>query len=161
MTVSKPIDQRSVGRQIVALLGFLLLTFAAPAAGVWTTSPEWYQQLARPTWSPPPGIFGPVWTALYLLMAVAAWLVWRRGGWARQRRPLTLYVVLNAAWTPVFFGLRQPGFALAIIILLWLAILATVIAFGRVQKWAMTLLLPYLAWVSFATALNFAIWRLN
>ncbi len=81
-----------------------------------------------------------------------------------QRQPLSLYIVqlaLNAAWTPIFFGLRQPGFALGVIILLWVAILATVIAFGRVQKWAMTLLLPYLAWVSFATALNFAIWRLN
>lgn len=147
-----------------ALAGWLILTFLAPAAGTWLTSPEWYGQLAKPSWSPPAWVFGPVWTTLYVLMAMAAWLVWREGGWTRQRRALAFYcgqLVLNAAWTPLFFGLRQPGLAFAEIVLLWLAILATVLAFAKVRVLAAWLLAPYLAWVSFAAALNFAIWRMN
>src|SRR6185436_17188539 len=95
----------------LSLLGWLLLTFLAPAAGTWLTSPEWYGTLAKPSWAPPAWLFGPVWTVLYILMAIAAWLIWRQGGWARERSPLTLYCVqlaLNAAWTPIFFGLRLP-----------------------------------------------------
>jgi tryptophan-rich sensory protein len=98
------------------------------------------------------------------MMAVAAWLVWRRGGFAAQGRPLAVFLVqlgLNAAWTPLFFGLRRPDLALAEIVLLWLAIAATLAAFGRVNRAAAWLLAPYLAWVSFATALNYALWRLN
>ena len=151
-------------RPLLALLGWLVLTFLAPAAGTWLTSPAWYGSLVKPSWSPPAWLFGPVWTLLYLLMAVAAWLVWREGGWTKQRRPLALYcaqLVLNAAWTPLFFGLRQPGLALAGIALLWCAILATLLTFAPVQKLAAWLLAPYLAWVSFATALNFSLWRLN
>ena len=98
------------------------------------------------------------------MMAVAAWLVWRRGGFARQGRALTFFLVqlaLNAAWTPLFFGLQRPGFAFAEIALLWLAIAATIYAFRPVSRVAMWLLVPYLAWVSFAAALNFTLWRLN
>jgi translocator protein len=97
-------------------------------------------------------------------MALAAWLVWRRGGFAAQRRPLVIFLVqlaLNAAWTPLFFGLHWPGAAFAEIILLWLAIAATVAAFARVSRLAAWLLVPYLAWVGFAAALNFTIWHLN
>jgi tryptophan-rich sensory protein len=151
-------------RSLFALAGWLLLTFLAPAAGAWTTSPTWYSALVKPSWSPPGWLFGPVWTLLYVLMGVAAWLVWREGGWARQRRPLTLYVVqlvLNAAWTPIFFGLRQPGWALLEIVLLWAAILATLISFKPARPLAPWLLAPYLAWVSFAAFLNFTLWRLN
>ncbi len=151
-------------RSLLAFIGWLLLTFLAPAAGTWMTSPEWYAALNKPAWSPPAWLFGPVWTLLYVLMAVAAWLVWREGGWAKQRRALTLYcvqLVLNAAWTPLFFGLRQPGWALLEIILLWVAILATLLAFKPVRPLAAWLLAPYLAWVSFATVLNFTLWRLN
>lgn len=125
---------------------------------------EWYATLRKPSWNPPAWVFGPVWTALYTMMAVAAWLVWRRGGWAAQRRPLALFLVqlaLNAGWTPLFFGLKSPGLALAEIGLLWLAIVGTLIAFARVSRAAAWLLAPYLAWVSFAAALNFALWRLN
>ena len=149
---------------IVALTVSLVLTFLAPAAGAWTTSPDWYSTLAKPSWSPPAWVFGPVWTVLYALMAVSAWLVWREGGWARQRRPLMLYLVqliLNAAWTPLFFGLRQPGLAFAEIVLLWLAILITLLAFMRARPLAAWLFAPYLAWVSFAAVLNFTLWRLN
>jgi tryptophan-rich sensory protein len=105
-----------------------------------------------------------VWTALYAMMAVAAWRVWRRGGLAAQRRPLALFLgqlALNAAWTPLFFGLHRPGLAFAEMLLLWLAIAATLAAFRRVNRAAAWLLAPYLAWVSFAAVLNFTLWRLN
>jgi tryptophan-rich sensory protein len=142
----------------------LLVTYAAAAFGSLFMPGEWYAQLTKPAWNPPNWIFGPVWTALYTMMAVAAWLVWRRGGFAAQRQPLTLFLVqllLNAAWSPLFFGLHNPGLALAEILLLWLAILGTLIAFWKVQRFAGVMLLPYLAWVSFATALNFSLWQLN
>ncbi len=115
-------------------------------------------------WNPPGWVFGPVWTALYAMMAVAAWMVWRRGGFGMQRFPLVLFVTqlaLNALWTPLFFGLHRPDLALVDIALLWLAIVSTVATFTRVHRGAAALLVPYLAWVSFATFLNLTIWRLN
>ena len=114
--------------------------------------------------NPPSWVFGPVWTLLYCMMAVAAWLVWRRGGWPAQKKPLGLYLVqwaLNALWTPLFFGLQRPGLALADIVALDVVALATLISFWRVKRAAGLLLTPYALWVAFATALNFAIWRLN
>ena len=148
-----------------ALAGFFVITFCAPALSAFFGMPDdWYATLAKPPWNPPSWVFGPVWTLLYTLMAVAAWLVWRRGGFAVQRGPLICYLVqlaLNAAWTPLFFGLHQPGWALADILLLWLALTATLAAFWRVHRAASWLLVPYLAWVSFASALNFELWRLN
>lgn len=153
-------------RSFLALIGWLGVTFLAPLCGTLAVADAgaYYASLTRPEWSPPGWIFGPVWTALYSLMAVAAWLVWRRGGWREQRFALSLYLfqlVLNAFWTPLFFGLRRPDFALAEIIFLWCAIAATLIAFSKKQRLAASLLAPYLAWVSFATALNFQLWRLN
>ncbi|MEN3943104.1 TspO/MBR family protein [Prosthecobacter sp. SYSU 5D2] len=148
----------------LALLGFLVITFCAPALGAFTLPGEWYAGLNKPSWNPPSWVFGPAWTLLYTLMAVAAWLVWKQGGWTRQRRPLTLYFIqlaLNAAWTPVFFGAHQMGAALAVIIALWLAILLTLINFWRVRLSSGLLLVPYLAWVTFATTLNFTLWRMN
>jgi benzodiazapine receptor len=125
---------------------------------------EWYAGLKKPAWNPPGWIFGPVWTMLYTMMAVAAWLVWRRGGFAAQRRPLTLFLLqlaLNAAWSPLFFGLHHPGLAFIDLLLLWFALLGTIVAFWKARAFAGALLIPYLAWVTFAGALNFAIWRLN
>jgi tryptophan-rich sensory protein len=154
----------SQGKSILGLIGWLLLCFSASAMGVLFMPGEWYSALNKPAWNPPGWIFGPVWTALYAMMAVAAWLVWRRGGFAVQRRPLGLFLAqlaLNALWTPLFFGLRQPGVAFAEIILLWLGILATLLAFRSVSRTATWLLVPYLAWVSFATALNGTLWMLN
>ena len=147
-----------------ALVGWLVLCFSAASLGAFFMPGEWYATLKKPSWNPPAWIFGPVWSALYTMMAVAAWLVWKRGGFAAQRRPLALFLtqlVLNAAWTPLFFGLHWPGIALAEITLLWLAIAATLAAFHHVSRPAAWLLAPYLAWVSFAAALNFALWRLN
>jgi tryptophan-rich sensory protein len=144
-----------------ALIGFLVLTFLAPAAGVGAMPGEWYRSLAKPSWTPPPWLFGPAWTFLYVSMAVAAWGVWRKVGWSAPVRWWLLQLILNAVWTPLFFGLRQPGLAFTEIILLWLAIAVTLVKFFKTVRWAGVLMVPYLAWVTFASALNFAIWRMN
>lgn len=152
------------GRGLLALAGWVLLCFAAASLGGLFGLGEWYDSLKKPPWNPPGWIFGPVWTALYTMMAVAAWLVSRQGGWGKQRKPLLVFLtqlVLNALWTPLFFGLQRPGLAFAEIVLLWLAIAATIAAFRPVSRAAMLLLVPYWAWVSFAAALNFTLWRLN
>jgi tryptophan-rich sensory protein len=161
--VSKPAPT-GPARALAALGGWLLLCFLAAAAGSPFAAGPYYAQLSKPAWSPPGGVFGPVWTLLYTLMAVAAWRVARRGGWTAPGRPLAwflLQLALNAAWTPVFFGLRAPGPALAVILLLLAAVAATLARFARVDRPAAALLAPYLAWVAFAAALNFALWRLN
>ena len=127
---------------------------------------DWYASLAKPAWTPPTWVFGPAWTILYAMMAVAAWRLWRRLG-ARpreSRRALVLFAVqlaLNLSWTPVFFGMQRPDLALVVILFLWVAIAATIVAAWKACKTAAALLVPYLAWVTFATALNADIWRLN
>ena len=149
---------------LAGLAGWLAVTFAAAWAGARFMPGEWYAALAKPWWNPPNWIFGPVWTVLYVLMAVAAWLVWRQAGFAGAGPALGLFLVqlaLNALWSYLFFGLHRIDWALADILALWAAILAVLILFWRVQATAGALLLPYLAWVSFATVLNFALWRLN
>lgn len=146
---------------MLALIGFVIVTFCAPAVGVTAAPGTWYASLNKPTWNPPAWIFGPVWSLLYLLMATAAWMVWTRDGW---KLPLGLYfvqLVLNAAWTPIFFGAHELGWALVEIIALWLAILITLFSFLRVSAMAALMLVPYLAWVSFAAFLNFTLWRMN
>jgi tryptophan-rich sensory protein len=158
---------RSRARSGVALVGFLALCFAAAGLGGLATSrglAGWYPSLRKPSWTPPDRVFGPVWTALYASMAVAAWLVWRARGLAGARVPLGLFALqlgLNVAWSVLFFALRSPGLAFGEVVLLWWAILATLLAFGRSSRAAAALMVPYLLWVTFASALNFAIWRLN
>jgi translocator protein len=154
----------SRGRDALALVGWLALTFSAAASGVLVSSGGWYAGLIKPSWNPPNWVFGPAWTLLYTMMAVAAWLVWQRGGWKAQRQALGLYLLqwaLNALWTPLFFGLQRPGLALVEIAALWLTVLATLVAFWHAKRFAGLLLVPYALWVSFAAALNFTIWRLN
>ena len=154
----------SARRSLAALAGWLLLTYSASATSVFVSTDDWYAGRAKPVWNPPGWIFGPVWTVLYALMAVAAWRVWRHGGWARQKKALGLFLLqwaLNALWTPLFFGLHRPGWALAEILVLLAAILATLRAFWRVDRPAGLLLLPYAAWVVFALVLNWTIWRIN
>jgi len=151
-------------RRWAGLAAWLAVSFVPAWFGTQFTSPEWYQQLNQPGWAPPPALFGPVWTVLYALMGTAAWLVWLEGGFARASLPLSLFLVQlvpNAAWSWLFFGLRRMDLALIDIALLWLLIVATIVAFGKVRKLAGLMLLPYLAWVSFATALNLALLRLN
>jgi len=157
----------SKGRQALGLVVALAVTFAAAGIGSVFTSQSvdtWYQEIAKPSWTPPGWLFGPVWTALYTLMAVAAWLVWRQGGWGGARLALGLYagqLVLNAAWSALFFGARMPGLAFVELVVLWLAIVATTVAFFRKSVPAGVLLLPYLAWTTFAGVLNFTLWRMN
>jgi tryptophan-rich sensory protein len=154
----------STSRQALALLGWLALCFAASGSAVFIAPGGWYAGLNKPSWNPPAWLFGPVWSLLYVMMAVAAWLVWRQGGWRSQGRALGWFLLqwlLNALWTPLFFGLHRPGLAFAEMLLLWLALAATVRAFWQVRPAAGVLLVPYLAWVSFAALLNFTLWRLN
>jgi len=148
----------------VGLAGWLLLCFSAALVGGLFMPGEWYAQLRKPSWNPPNWIFGPVWTALYALMAVAGWQVWRLARGEARTLALALFLgqlVLNAAWSPLFFGLRAPGLAFAEIIMLWIAILGTIRAFWPLHRLAAALLFPYLAWVTFAGFLNFTLWRLN
>lgn len=154
----------STFRSSCALAGWLALCFAAGGAASFISIDGWYGALNKPSWNPPAWLFGPVWTLLYAMMGVAAWLVWLVGGWKVQKRILALFLVqwgLNALWTPIFFGMHRIGLALLEISLLWLALSLTVIAFWRVRRDAGALLVPYLAWVSFAAVLNFTLWRLN
>jgi benzodiazapine receptor len=126
---------------------------------------SWYPTLAKPAFTPPGWVFGPVWTVLYLLMGTAAFLVWQKGGRSQVARIslgwFLVQLVLNALWTPVFFGLHRIGWALVVIVSLWTSLVATICSFFRVSLAAALLLVPYLLWVSFATVLNAAIWRLN
>jgi len=148
-------------RSGLVLAGFIVITFCAPLLSIGSVPGEWYAALIKPEWNPPAWVFGPAWTLLYTLMAVAAWLVWRRVGFSR---PLAFYfvqLVLNAVWTPIFFGAHQLGWALAEIVVLWSAILLTLLSFRCVSPAAGWLFVPYLAWVSFATFLNLTLWRLN
>jgi tryptophan-rich sensory protein len=148
----------------IVLAILIALCFGIAGLGGLATNPNipnWYAGLAKPSWTPPGWIFGPVWSLLYLCMAIAAWLVWRRGN---AKVPMVLFGVqltLNAAWSWLFFGLHSPFAAFVDVVLLWLAIAATTVVFWRRSTPAGLLFLPYLAWVSFASVLNFAIWRLN
>lgn len=155
-------------RPLVALCISLGLCLTAGALGAAFTTPEiagWYAALAKPSFNPPSWLFGPVWTTLYLLMGLAAFLVWNRGGdLAEVRRALILFIVqlvLNVLWSLVFFRMHSPLAGLIVLILLWLGILFTLLSFRRLSGPAAWLLAPYLAWVTFAGVLNMAIWHLN
>lgn len=146
------------------LLPWALLPLLAALGGAAFPPDAWFAALAKPAWQPPNWLFGPVWTTLYLMMGVAAGLVWLRGPSPAVRAALIAFGVqlaLNALWTPVFFGVHALGGALVVIVALWLAIAWTIARFWRVHRVAAALLLPYLAWVSFASVLNAAIWQLN
>lgn len=164
MILPVPSQMPGRGRAIAGAAVSLLLVTAVAVFGSRFMPGAWYAALAKPSWTPPGWVFGPVWTTLYLLMAWAAWLVWRRGGEAGGRPALACYgvqLVLNALWSWIFFGRHAIGAALADLALLWLAILATLLLFWRVRRLAGLLLVPYLAWVTMAGFLNHAVWRLN
>jgi translocator protein len=151
-------------QSILGAIGWLGITFSAAWLGSRFLPDEWYKNLEKPHWNPPNWIFAPVWSVLYLLMAMAAWLVWKQFGLMSALGPLGLFIVqlgLNAAWTWTFFGLHRPNVALGEITVLWLAILMTIILFWRLVPLSGIVMLPYLAWTSFAAFLNWSIWRMN
>ena len=143
---------------------WLLLSFAAGWFGSQFEPGPWYAQLKKPGWTPPSSVFPPVWTALYVMMAVAAWLVWRRQGFRGAPAALSLYLLqlaLNAGWSWLFFGLQWPGVAAVELALLWLVLGMTVVGFYRHSAAAGLLLVPYLLWAGYAAILNFRIWQYN
>lgn len=152
----------------LVLVAFLAITFAAAAIGSTATFRNvttWYPTLQKPSWTPPSALFGPVWSALYVAMSVAGWRAWRRAATpAATAGVIRLYgaqLILNALWSVLFFGMRRPDLALVDIVALWLLLVVGLIRFWRLDRLAGVLWAPYLAWVSFATALNAAIWSLN
>lgn len=153
-------------KQAAGLGGWLLLVFVAGAVGAIAAvdAAAFYTQLVRPAWAPSSTVFGPVWTALYALMGIAAWQVWRIGGFRAACMALTLFLVqlaFNALWSWLFFAWHRGAWAFADIAVLWVLIVATIATFRRHSLWAAALLLPYLLWVSFAAALNYSVWQLN
>jgi len=151
----------------LALLGFVVLCFAVAGVSGWMTRPEisgWYAAIRKPSWNPPSWVFGPVWTTLYLMMAVAGWLVWQAEPGPQRTRALWLFAIqlaLNFVWSPVFFNWHRPDWSMGVISLLWLSIGSFTVAAWAASKWAALLFVPYWLWVSFATVLNFTIWKLN
>jgi tryptophan-rich sensory protein len=153
-------------RQFLGLVGWFVVSFAASAVGAVASiqAESFYGQLVQPPWAPPSSVFGPVWSVLYALMAIAAWLVWRSGGFRANRTALSLFVVqlaLNALWSWLFFAWHLGAWAFADIVVLWAFIVATLVSFWRVRPLAGALLIPYLLWVSFASVLNYSVWQLN
>jgi translocator protein len=161
--IATPAGMAAVSPQYPALISFVVLCFAAAGIGGFFPPDDWHASLNRPSYAPPNWVFGPVWTMLYLMMAVAGWLVWKSNT-AGKALALTMFgvqLLLNAAWSAIFFGWHQPGWALLEMSILWLAIVTTIVLFKRHSSTATVLLIPYLAWVSFAAALNYGFWALN
>ena len=153
-------------KQIIGLVAWLAVCFIGAAIGAAASvrAGSFYAQLLRPEWAPPAGWFGPVWTSLYTLMAIAAWVVWRIGGFRAALTAHTLFLVqlsVNALWSWLFFGWHLGALAFTDILLLWVLIIATLVAFWRIRPLAGALLVPYLLWVSFAVVLNYSVWQLN
>lgn len=158
---------RNGGRSLLALGAFLALCIAISAAGGWVTAQSvgsWYRELHKPAFNPPDWVFGPVWTALYLMIAVAGWRVWRVRGLTGAPVAMSVYaaqLALNLAWSFLFFGARAIALAFAEILLLLAVIVANAALFWRIDRAAAWLLAPYAAWVAFASVLNLALWHLN
>jgi tryptophan-rich sensory protein len=154
-------------RSVAGLPVALAVCFAASAVGGALTQPnlDWYETLAKPGFAPPNAAFPVVWTMLYAMMAVSAWLVWRAPAESDGRKSglawFGLQLGLNVLWSFAFFWLHSPGFGLGVILVLLIAIVITIVLFDRTSRTAALLLIPYVLWVSFAAALNFAVWYLN
>ncbi len=147
------------------IIAVVVSELAGIVGSVFTVSaiPTWYAALNKPAFNPPAWLFGPIWVTLYFLMGVSLWLVWKSDSGAKKRAIwlFAVQLVLNAIWSPIFFGTHSLGNALAVIVLLWAAIVLTILIFKKISKTAALLLVPYIFWVSFAVYLNFAIWMLN
>ena len=148
---------------ILSYLPFLGVCFCASLSGAFFKPGAWYQRLSKPSWNPPNWLFPPAWTVLYICMATAGWLVWRTGDPAATAALVVygVHLLFNAAWSAVFFGMRRPDWAFGELVLFWLSIVATIAVFAPISTAAAWLLAPYIAWVTFAGALNFKIWQLN
>lgn len=152
--------------QFWGLLGWLIASYATSAIGAFATltARSFYGTLDQPDWAPPSWLFGPVWTGLYTLMAIAAWLVWRSGGWRENKTALTVFVtqlLFNSLWSWLFFAWNLGAIAFVEIVVLWALILTTIMMFRKTNKIAAALLIPYILWVSFAALLNLALWQMN
>ena len=156
----------STKQQIWGLIGWLGITFIAAAVGAAATvdAPSFYQALNLPSWAPASSVFAPVWTLLYLMMGIAAWLVWRQAGFNNARTALTLYImqlIFNALWSWTFFTWHQGSFSFMVIVFLWLLVAATLYQFWKINRSAGVLLMPYLLWLTYAGALNLVVWQMN
>ncbi|KAA3625968.1 MAG: tryptophan-rich sensory protein [Proteobacteria bacterium] len=156
----------SPATQVLGLAAWLLVCFTIAGLGAVASidATAFYTHLELPDWAPPASVFGPAWTTIFVLMAVAAWLVWRQGGFRCARVALSLFLAhlpINALWSWLFFAWRLGGAAFADVLLLWITIAVLLVLFWRRSRYSGVLLLPYLAWVTFAAALNFTVWRLN
>lgn len=150
--------------KIIGLVVWILICFLPAIIGSQFGPGDWYQALNKPEWNPPNWIFGPVWTLLYVLMGISVWIIWKSYGLKTAAIPIAFFIVqliLNALWSWFFFGLENVGLAFVDIIALWTFILITLILFWKLNTWSGVLLIPYIAWVSFATILNYNIWQLN
>lgn len=151
----------------IRLAVFLVAVFLTASLGALLTAPSvpgWYNTLEKPSWTPPNYLFGPVWTILYIFIAIAGWLAWRKSGPDIDVLTFGLYLfqlVLNTLWSGFFFALQNPGLAFLEIVVLWLVILGTLVRFTALSRTAALLFVPYLIWVTYALALNLAIWRMN
>ena len=148
----------------LGFFGFCAAVIAVASTGAIFRPGDWYKGLKKPSWRPPDWLFGPAWTVLYLMIAIAGWLIWRDFGFGDASGAFTLYflqLLLNMLWSPLFFGLKRPDIAMAELVFLWVSIAMTIAAFWSLSETAALLLVPYFAWVTFAGALNFALWRLN
>ncbi|WPB86347.1 TspO/MBR family protein [Sediminicoccus rosea] len=143
------------------LLGFFAACFATAASGAIFTPGAWYEGLKKPWWRPPNWLFGPAWGVLFCMIAVAGWLVWRQAGFGLAMGLYALQLVLNFLWSAFFFGMKRPDYALYDLIALWFAILACIIVFAPISPWGMALMIPYIAWVTFAGWLNYVMLQLN
>lgn len=156
----------SVQKQIIGLIGWLAVCYCASAIGAVASiqAKSFYAQLVQPNWSPPAWVFGPVWTTLYTMMGVAAWLIWRSGGFRKNRQALTLFLIqlaINSLWSWLFFAWHLGAWAFADILLLLVLIAATLYSFWRIRLIAGALLVPYFLWVCFATVLSYNLWQQN
>lgn len=160
-------SRRSITSLVTALMISIVVCFTAGAIGGMATTTAvngWYAEVIKPSWNPPNWIFGPVWSTLYLMMGVSAWLVWKD---SQNKNPnlalgwFAFHLLLNVFWSVIFFGLQQPGWAAIEIVALWISIVVSILLFYRYSKLAAALLVPYLLWVTFAMFLNYTIWSLN
>lgn len=159
-------SQTFIQKNAGALSGWLLLAFVAAGLGGLgsASAPDFYAQLNLPTWAPPAWLFGPVWSVLYLIMGIASWLVWREGGFRKARLALSLYLLqlgINSLWSWLFFAWNFGALAFVEIVILWFVLLATIVSFRKHNMLASVSMIPYLLWVTFATALAWNAWRMN